>query len=58
MRQDFFSVDLPIDHICETPGCKTMVVLDGNMKNARQVCMVKDVAELRFSAMDGSIVVG
>lgn len=32
--------------------------LDGNMKNARQVCMVKDVAELRFSAMDGSIVVG
>ena len=58
MRQHFFSVDLLIDHICETPGCKTMVVLDSNMKNARQVCMVKDVAELRFSAMDGSIVVG
>jgi len=35
-----------------------MLVLDGNMKNARQVCMVKDVAELRFSAINGSIVVG
>lgn len=35
-----------------------MLVLDGNMKNARQVCMVKDVAELHFSAINGSIVVG
>ena len=47
-----------IDHICETAGCKTMLVLDGNMKNARQVCMVKDVAELHFSSISGSIVVG
>lgn len=47
-----------IDHICESPGCKSMLVLDGNMKNARQVCMVKDVAELHFSAINGSIVVG
>lgn len=46
------------DHICESPGCKSMLVLDGNMKNARQVCMVKDVAELHFSAINGSIVVG
>ena len=28
------------------------------MKNARQVCMVKDVAELPFSSISGSIVVG
>ena len=47
-----------MDHICETAGCKTMLVLDGNMKNARQVCMVKDVAELHFSSISGSIVVG
>ena len=35
-----------------------MLVLDGNMKNARQVCVLKDVAELHFSAINGSIVVG
>ena len=35
-----------------------MLVLDANMKNARQVCMVNDVAELYFSAINCSIVVG
>jgi len=33
-------------------------VLDGNMKNARQVCSCCDVGELKFPGMDGSIVVG
>lgn len=47
-----------LDHICGAPGCKTVLVLDGNMKNARQVCMVKDIGELHFSNMTGSIVVG
>ena len=28
------------------------------MKNARQVCMVKDAGELHFSSMKGTIVVG
>lgn len=46
------------DHTCEAPGCKTVLVLDGNMKNARQVCMVKDIGELHFSNMVGSILVG
>ena len=35
-----------------------MLVLDGNMKNARQVCSCHDVGELKFAGMDGSIVVG
>ena len=35
-----------------------MLVLDGNMKNARQVCSCHDVGELKFAGMDGSIIVG
>ena len=46
------------DHICEVPGCRSVIVIDGNMKNARQVCSCKDVAELEFKGMDGGIAVG
>ena len=46
------------DHRCNKPGCESVLVLDGNMKNARQVCSCNDVGELKFAGMDGSIVVG
>ena len=39
-------------------GCEKVLVLDGNMKNARQVCMLKQVGQLHFSGMPGSVVVG
>ena len=35
-----------------------MLVLDGNMKNARQVWSCRDVGELKFAGMDGSVVIG
>ena len=35
-----------------------MLVLDGNMKNARQVSSCRDVGELNFAGMDGSVVIG
>ena len=38
-----------IDHVCETAGCRAVLIMDGNMKNARQVCMCKHVGELRFN---------
>ena len=28
------------------------------MKNARQVCSCRDVGEIKFSGMDGSVVIG
>ena len=28
------------------------------MKNARQVCSCRDVRELKFAGMDGSVVIG
>ena len=35
-----------------------MLVLDGNTKNAQQVCSGCDVGELKFAGMDGSVVIG
>ena len=35
-----------------------MLVLDGNMKNARQVCSCKDIGELHYAGMEGTVVVG
>lgn len=46
------------DHACDVPGCKTVLVLDGNMKNAREVCLCKNVGELKFSDLKGSVVIG
>lgn len=46
------------DHASDVPGCKTVLVLDGNMKNAREVCMCKSVGELKFSDLKGSVVIG
>ncbi len=47
-----------IDHVCDLPGCRNVVVIDGNMKNARQVCSCKNIVQLHFDGMDGGIVVG
>ena len=34
---------MSIEHTCKYPGCKNVLVLDGNnMKNRRDVCMAKD----------------
>ena len=51
----FYSIT---DHTCKKPGCHSVLVLDGNMKNARQVCGCCDVGELMFAGMNGSVVVG
>ena len=47
-----------IGHVCDTAGCKRVIVFDGNMKNAREVCACNNDGELFFSGMEGSIVVG
>ena len=31
-----------VGHTCQYPGCKEVLVLDGNMKNRCDVCMAKD----------------
>ena len=48
----------PTDHLCDTPGCGSVLVLDGNMKNCRQICACRDIGELKFAGLEGSVVVG
>ena len=50
--------DFNLGHTCNKPGCESVLVLDGNMKNARQVCSCRVVGELKFAGMDGSVVIG
>ena len=47
-----------LEHVCDIPGCSSVIVVDGNMKNARQVCGCKEVGELYYPGMNGSIMVG
>jgi len=45
-------------HLCATPGCSNVIVIDGNMKNCRQVCGVKDVTVCLFQSIAGEIKTG
>ena len=52
-----FLMLFPIDHLCDTHGCGSVLVLDGNMKNCRQVCACCDIGELKFAELQGTVVV-
>ncbi len=39
-------------HQCEKSGCGSVLVVDGNMKNARAVCGVKNVGQLIFKGKE------
>lgn len=42
-------------HNCSFPGCGSVLVLDGNMKNHRDVCYAKDAGFIQFSGLPGVI---
>ncbi|CAH1255647.1 Hypp1583 [Branchiostoma lanceolatum] len=44
-------------HRCTVAGCDSCIVLDGNAKNHRQVCSVKD-ASVQFPLLPGSVKTG
>ncbi|KXJ12526.1 hypothetical protein AC249_AIPGENE20249 [Exaiptasia diaphana] len=46
------------DHCCDTPGCEEIIVLDGNMKNARQVCCCNKIGYVQFSGLQEKVVTG
>jgi hypothetical protein len=43
-------------HRCKVKGCGSVLVLDGNMKNARTVCACNNVGELNFDGLGGIII--
>ena len=47
-----------VGHKCNHPGCRSALVLDGNMKNQRDVCMAKDAGFVEFTSLPGKIKTG
>lgn len=45
-------------HSCTFPGCGKVLVLDGNVKNRRQVCNAKDAGFIQFDNHPGLIKTG
>ena len=49
---------LHLGHSCKFPGCSTVLILDGNMKNRRDICFAKDAGFIEFEGLPGSINTG
>ena len=45
-------------HKCSYPGCNDVLVLDGNMKNQRDVCAATEAGFIQYSSLAGSIKTG
>ena len=45
-------------HSCTYPGCDSVLILDGNMKNRRDVCYAKDAGFIQFDGLVGSTKTG
>ena len=48
----------PVDHKCETPGCSNTLVIDGNMKNRRDVCKADHAGYIKFEGLPGQVRTG
>ena len=49
---------LHLGHSCKFPGCGTVLILDGNMKNRRDICFAKSAGYIEFDGLSGSITTG
>ena len=47
-----------LGHRCATPGCGQVFVVDGNMKNNREVCYAVDAGYAEFIGLPGKIKTG
>lgn len=52
------SIFAAIDHQCNESGCGRTLVLDGNMKNHRDVCAAKEAGYAEFDGLPGKIKTG
>ena len=47
-----------LDHECSLPGCKNVLVIDGNMKNRRDVCAANEAGFVEYEGLPGMIKTG
>lgn len=46
------------EHTCQTPGCGSVLVLDGNCKNYRDVCNAHEAGFIEFEGLEGVVKTG
>ena len=46
------------DHECSLPGCKNVLVIDGNMKNRHDVCAASEAGFVEYEGLPGMIKTG
>ena len=42
-------------HRCHKPGCGSVLVVDGNMKNHRAVCAATEAGYIEYAGLPGSV---
>ena len=47
-----------LDHTCSYSGCKNVLVIDGNMKNRRDVCAATEAGYTEYNGLPGVIKTG
>ena len=47
-----------LEHQCEEKGCGHILVLDGNMKNYRDVCLAREAGYAEFNGLIGRVKTG
>lgn len=52
------SISCAVGHRCNTKGCGTVLVLDGNQKNNRQVCAAERAGFIEYEGLPGSVRTG
>ena len=50
--------EVSLYYACLLPGCRSVLVLDGNMKDQREVCYAKDAGFVQFSGLPGAVKTG
>ena len=49
---------LCLRHRCQFPGCQVALVMDGNMKSWRDVCMAQEAGYIEYEGLQGKIKTG
>ena len=44
-----------VGHMCNYPGCQSVIVVDGNMKNRRDICAATEAGYVEYSGLPGKI---
>ena len=47
-----------VAHVCDYDGCKNVLVIDGNMKNRRDVCAATEAGFIEYEGLPGVIKTG